>query len=80
MIQPNHGTVCAIYSKHCTFDCRPDPTRLLLTFGASVNARERVNGNTALHWACSVGNHAVVKLLLDAGADITAENGRVCCS
>ena len=57
--------------------CSPDPTRLILTFGASVNARDRVNGNTALHWACTSGNHAVTKQLMDAGADISLLNARV---
>lgn len=55
----------------------PDPTRLILTFGAKVNARDKVNGNTALHWACTSGNHAVTKLLLDAGADMSLMNARV---
>jgi len=58
--------------------CRPDPTRLILTLGASVNVRDRVNGNTALHWACTSANHAVTKQLLDAGADLTILNARVC--
>jgi len=62
----------------CVSLCRPDPTRLILTFGASVNARDRMNGNTALHWACTSGNHAVIKQLLDAGADLTLLNSNVC--
>jgi len=56
---------------------RPDPTRLILTFGANVNARDRVNGNTALHWACMSGNHAVTKQLLDAGTDLSLLNAQV---
>ena len=56
---------------------RPDPTRLALLFGASVNARDHINGNTALHWACTAGNHVVIKHLLDAGSDITAHNAKV---
>jgi len=48
-----------------------------LTFGANVNARDRVNGNTALHWACMSGNHAVTKQLLDAGTDLSLLNAQV---
>lgn len=57
--------------------CRPDPTRLIVTLGASVNVRDRVNGNTALHWACTSANHAVIKQLLDAGADLSLLNAQV---
>ena len=57
--------------------CRADPARLILTFGASVNAHDRVNGNTALHWACTSGNHAVTKQLIDAGADMSLLNASV---
>ena len=51
--------------------------RLLLTFNASVGLRDRREGNTPLHWACMVGNRIAVKLLIDAGADPDAKNGKV---
>lgn len=57
--------------------CSPDPMRLLLTFNASVGARDKRMGNTALHWACMAGNRMAVKLLLDAGADPDAKNIQV---
>jgi len=71
--------LCTCRTQHVMhiFLCRPDPSRLILTFGANVNARDRVNGNTALHWACTSANHAVTKLLLDAGTDLTLLNAHV---
>jgi palmitoyltransferase len=69
-----NGMTPLMWSSYRVFG--PDPTRLLLTFGASVNMRDYVNGNTPLHWACTSGNHAVTKLLLDAGADLTTLNAR----
>lgn len=54
----------------------PDPTRLLLTFSADIHVRDRVHRNTALHWAVISGNHAVVTLLLDAGANLEARNDK----
>jgi ankyrin repeat protein len=42
--------------------------KLLLTHHADVNAREKKFGQTALMWAA--GNPAVVRLLVDAGADL----------
>lgn len=57
---------------------RPDPARLILTFGASVSKKDTANGNMALHWACTSGNYAVVRILADAGADPMAPNAKVC--
>lgn len=58
---------------------RPDPARLILTFGASINKKDIANGNTPLHWACTSGNYAVVRLLVDAGADLMSQNNKVLC-
>ena len=55
-----------------------DPTRLLLTFNAKINARDEVMGNTALHLAAGVGNNIAAKLLIEAGADLEAKNKKVC--
>ncbi|KAK6192633.1 hypothetical protein SNE40_004074 [Patella caerulea] len=53
-----------------------DPTRLLLTFGASVNKPDENLGNTPLMYACSTGNHTVVRLLLNSGAEIDITNSK----
>ena len=54
-----------------------DPTRLLLTLGASPNIQDSHYKNTALHWAAATGNTAAVGSLLSANADTYIENARV---
>src|SRR5205814_9118638 len=46
-----------------------DAVRILLDRGADVNARENYKGQTALMWAAAERHPAVVKLLLERGAD-----------
>ncbi|PVD34087.1 hypothetical protein C0Q70_05350 [Pomacea canaliculata] len=53
-----------------------DPVRLLLTFGASLNKVDKFHGNTALHWACQTGNHIVIHMLLESGADLNIINAK----
>lgn len=52
-----------------------DPTRLLITLGASLNLVDSKHKNTALHWAVYSRNSNAVSLILKAGADITIANG-----
>jgi palmitoyltransferase len=52
-----------------------DPTRLLITLGASLNLSDHKHKNTALHWAVYSRNSNAVSLLLKAGADTTITNG-----
>jgi len=54
-----------------------DPTRLLLTFNVSVNLGDKYHQNTALHWAVLAGNTTVISLLLDANANVDAQNIKV---
>lgn len=54
-----------------------DPTRLLLTFNVSVNLGDKYHKNTALHWAVLAGNTTVISLLLEAGANVDAQNIKV---
>lgn len=56
-----------------------DPTRLLLTFNVSVNLGDKYHKNTALHWAVLAGNTTVISLLLDANANVDAQNIKVMC-
>jgi len=51
----------------------PELTRLLLSRGANPNIAS-VHGYTALHRAAGHGNVEVVQLLLDAGADTSAQD------
>uniref|UniRef100_A0ACB8FPE1 Palmitoyltransferase zdhhc17 n=1 Tax=Sphaerodactylus townsendi TaxID=933632 RepID=A0ACB8FPE1_9SAUR len=51
-----------------------DPTRLLLTFNVSVNLGDKYHKNTGLHWAVLAGNTTVISLLLEAGANVDAQN------
>ena len=54
-----------------------DPTRLLLTFGASTSMADRLHGNTALHWAVIAKNHMAVSVLVNHGANVDIANARV---
>lgn len=53
---------------------RVDAVNVLLGADAKVNAHENWNGQTALMWAADAGQCAVVKALLDHGADIHARS------
>lgn len=54
-----------------------DPTRLLLTFGASTNIADRLHGNTALHWAIQAKNHVAFGVLINHGASVDIANNMV---
>ena len=71
MIDKN-GMTALMFAAHRVFGY--DPTRMLLTFGASVNKRENQFGNTALHYACLTGNTCAIKLLINANAEIDVSN------
>lgn len=62
-------TRCDVYSL--------DPTRLLLTLGASSGAQDKFHGNTALHWAIQAKNHVAVYILVMSGADLHIPNNQV---
>ena len=42
----------------------PEPTRVLLTLGASSSMQDFVQGNTAAHWACLAKNYAAIATLV----------------
>lgn len=58
-----------LYGRHSA-----STVRLLLSLGASVNARERLLGWTPLHFACWGGTVNIVRDLIAAGADVNARN------
>jgi len=51
----------------------PDMVKLLLGAGTGVNLRD-ATGSTVIHFAATAPNQAVVDLLMQAGADLFAEN------
>ncbi|KAF4521454.1 hypothetical protein B566_EDAN001751 [Ephemera danica] len=53
-----------------------DPTRLLLTFGASSSVQDRVHENTALHCAILAKNHTAVTTLIEHGASLEIPNAQ----
>lgn len=48
----------------CWKICSLDPTRLLLTLGASPNLTDSTQGNTALHWAILARNTSAIATLV----------------
>eukprot|EP00842_Homolaphlyctis_polyrhiza_P006621 jgi/Hompol1/6960/HPOL_001014-RA len=52
--------------------------RVYITNGININAQNRMNGWTALHWACSRGRKDMAQLLLMNGASvvITSSSGQ----
>lgn len=54
-----------------------DPTRLLLTFGASTTVQDKYQQNTALHWAILSKNHTAVTTLVMHGASLDISNAQV---
>lgn len=76
----SHGLLASRTRLNCVLSfCRDsvDPTRLLLTFNVSVNLGDKYHKNTALHWAVLAGNTTVISLLLDANANVDAQNIKV---
>ncbi|KAJ1647522.1 hypothetical protein LPJ64_001118 [Coemansia asiatica] len=47
-----------------------------LRSGIDVNSKNRMNGWTALHWACVRGHNRVVETLIRAGADVYVTNSK----
>lgn len=62
----------------CSFFYRNDPTRLLLTLGASLTMVDLHHKNTPLHWAVFARNNTAISLLLKAGANLDEKNAEVC--
>jgi hypothetical protein len=63
---PKHP-VSALHLAHGSYAC----TKVLLEAGANAGARDGY-GRTPLHWAADAGHADVVRLLVGAGADMSA--------
>ncbi|KAL3272461.1 hypothetical protein HHI36_013941 [Cryptolaemus montrouzieri] len=48
-----------------------DTVKKLLREDIDINSRHKINGWTALHWACKKGHEDIVRILLEQGADPT---------
>ena len=74
-------TLVLTYSSSVTiylyfFKFRVDPSRLLVSLGASVDCKD--NGdNTALHWAIKARNASAISLLIEKKAPLDAANNKV---
>lgn len=55
--------------------CTPQAVRALLHAGADVNAKNRVHGATPLMMMARYAPSSVLKILVDAGADVNATDG-----
>ncbi|XP_035674442.1 palmitoyltransferase ZDHHC17-like [Branchiostoma floridae] len=73
MIDQN-GMTALMWATYRTYGT--DPTRLLLTFNASVNLGDKYHRNTALHWGVISGNTNVITLLIQHGTNLNAQNDR----
>uniref|UniRef100_A0A1Y1KH18 Palmitoyltransferase n=3 Tax=Photinus pyralis TaxID=7054 RepID=A0A1Y1KH18_PHOPY len=61
----------------CWKVCSLDPTRLLLTLGASTKLTDSTQGNTALHWAIlSRNTTAISTLIIQSNASLDIPNHR----
>ncbi len=60
----------AVRSKHILI------AKYLLSKGARINEKNGKNGETALYQACFGGSLDIVKVLIDAGADVTITNAQ----
>ena len=58
----------------CAHTGSPVAVKALLAHDASLNAKEKLQGQTALMWAAAEGHADVVRILVEAGADIRARS------
>ncbi|XP_033751574.1 palmitoyltransferase ZDHHC17-like [Pecten maximus] len=69
-----HGMTALMYASYRIFAY--DPVRMLLTFGASLDKTDKIQGNSPLHFACQSANTVVIKTLINAGANLDALNAK----
>ncbi|XP_046671938.1 palmitoyltransferase Hip14 [Homalodisca vitripennis] len=73
-MQDRNGMTPIMWSAHKVHSL--DPTRLLLTFGASTTIQDKYQQNTALHWAILSKNHTAVSTLVLHGASLDIANAQ----
>lgn len=55
-----------------------NPTKLLITLGASMSVQDHVHRNTPLHWALISRNPTAISILVARGAPLTVRNSLGC--
>lgn len=55
-----------------------DPTKLLITLGASMSIQDDVHRNTPLHWALISRNPTAISILVSRGSPLTIRNSIGC--
>lgn len=73
--------LCAVPPLHrAAFYASTNKLRKLLKAGADVNARDPMNGYTAIHFACLEGNLSCASILIEFHADLSmlGHDGRGC--
>ncbi len=68
----NDGS-CTALQTACFIRRKEDIVAFLLEHGANVNDRVTEDDFTPLQFACSIGSEKIVKMLIDAGADVNAK-------
>ncbi|MBX3080790.1 MAG: ankyrin repeat domain-containing protein [Anaerolineae bacterium] len=71
-MEPN-GFLPLLYISRSDKAERADKVRILLDYGAYVNA-VGTKGRTTLHWAASAGHVKVMTMLLEYGTDLTQQD------
>ena len=72
--QDKNGMTPLMWSAYrCT---NAEPSRVLLTLGASSSMQDHVQGNTAAHWACLAKNYAAIATLVSRAAGSLSVSNR----
>lgn len=73
-LQDRNGMTALMWSAYKVFSL--DPTRLMLTFGASTTIQDKVHGNVALHWAIFAKNHIAISTLISHTSSLEIPNAQ----
>ncbi|XP_026679261.1 palmitoyltransferase Hip14-like [Diaphorina citri] len=73
-LQDRNGMTALMWSAYKVFSL--DPTRLLITFGASTTIQDKIHGNVALHWAIYAKNHVAITTLVSHTSSLEIPNAQ----
>lgn len=80
IIYKSSGTALQRAARHCPDDLKLSMARLLIEYGANVNAKPGFHGTTALIAATRENDMALARLLLDHGADPNEDSDPLICA